>query len=148
MINEENPITEVPEDSCWGYLDTAEVGRLATSVNDQPEVFPVNYVVDGQSIVFRTAAGSKLEDIVTNNRVAFEADGWTEEAGWSVVLRGKAEIITDDAELALCDKMPLLPWVPTVKRNSVRGEAEQITGRTFAFGPEPKGNRDYFSRPG
>lgn len=40
MINEENPITEVPEDSCWGYLDTAEVGRLATSVNDQPEVFP------------------------------------------------------------------------------------------------------------
>ena len=87
MINEENPITEVPEDSCWGYLDTAEVGRLATSVNDQPEVFPVNYVVDGQSIVFRTAAGSKLEDIVTNNRVAFEADGWTEEAGWSVVLR-------------------------------------------------------------
>ncbi|MBZ0239292.1 MAG: pyridoxamine 5'-phosphate oxidase family protein, partial [Cutibacterium acnes] len=47
MINEENPITEVPEDSCWGYLDTAEVGRLATSVNDQPEVFPVNYVVDG-----------------------------------------------------------------------------------------------------
>ena len=53
MINEENPITEVPEDSCWGYLDTAEVGRLATSVNDQPEVFPVNYVVDGQSIVFR-----------------------------------------------------------------------------------------------
>src|SRR5260364_345716 len=123
MINEENPITEVPEDSCWGYLDTAEVGRLATSVNDQPEVFPVNYVVDGQSIVFRTAAGSKLEDIVTNNRVAFEADGWTEEA-----------------ELALCDKMPLLPWVPTVKRNYVRVEADQITGRTFAFGPEPKGN--------
>lgn len=140
MINEENPITEVPEDSCWGYLDTAEVGRLATSVNDQPEVFPVNYVVDGQSIVFRTAAGSKLEDIVTNNRVAFEADGWTEEAGWSVVLRGKAEIITDDAELALCDKMPLLPWVPTVKRNYIRVEADQITGRTFAFGPEPKGN--------
>ena len=140
MINEENPITEVPEDSCWGYLDTAEVGRLATSVNDQPEVFPVNYVVDGQSIVFRTAAGSKLEDIVPNNRVAFEADGWTEEAGWSVVLRGKAEIITDDAELALCDKMPLLPWVPTVKRNYVRVEADQITGRTFAFWPEPKGN--------
>ena len=114
------------------YKRQAEVGRLATSVNNQPEVFPVNYVVDGQSIVFRTAAGSKLEDIVTNNRVAFEADGWTEEAGWSVVLRGKAEIITDDAELALCDKMPLLPWVPTVKRNYVRVEADQITGRTFA----------------
>ena len=87
MINEENPITEVPEDSCWGYLDTAEVGRLATSVNDQPEVFPVNYVVDGQSIVFRTAAGSKLEDIVTNNRVAFEADGWTEETGCAAAPR-------------------------------------------------------------
>ena len=140
MINEENPITEVPEDSCWGYLDNAEVGRLATSVNDQPEVFPVNYVVDGQSIVFRTAAGSKLEDIVTNNRVAFEADGWTEETGWSVVVRGKAEVISDDAELALCDKMPLLPWVPTVKRNYVRVQADQITGRTFAFGPEPKRN--------
>lgn len=138
MSTEENPITEIPEDSCWGYLDTAEVGRLATSVGDQPEIYPVNYVVDGESVVFRTAAGSKLEEIVVNNRVAFEADGWSDEGGWSVLLRGTAEVITDEAELALCAKMPLRPWVPTVKRNYVRISADQITGRTFAFGPEPE----------
>lgn len=137
MDNADNPITVIEEDTCWGYLVTAEVGRLATSVDNQPEVFPVNYVVDGQSIVFRTAAGSKLEDIVTNHHVAFEADGWTDEGGWSVVLHGNAEVITDEAELARAARMPLLPWVPTVKKNYVRVIPEEVTGRTFVFGPEP-----------
>ncbi|AZZ39184.1 pyridoxamine 5'-phosphate oxidase family protein [Acidipropionibacterium jensenii] len=137
MSNEESPMSVVEEDSCWGYLDTALVGRLATSIDDQPQIFPVNYVVDGLSIVFRTAPGSKLDEIVRNSAVAFEADGWSEDGGWSVVLRGRAELIIDPDELALCEKMPLRPWVPTVKKNWVRIQPGQISGRTFAFGPEP-----------
>ena len=140
MVETTNPVSEIPEESAWGYLASVDVGRIAVFSDSTPEIYPVNFCLDGESVVFRSAPGSKLEKLVLDSHVAFEADGWTEEAGWSVVLRGKAEIITDDAELALCDKMPLLPWVPTVKRNYVRVEADQITGRTFAFGPEPKGN--------
>lgn len=132
-----NPITPVEEDTCWGYLASQEVGRLATASEGQPEIFPINYCVDGQSVVFRTASGSKLTELTANAQVAFEVDGWTEEGGWSVVLKGTAAEITDERELALADKMPLLPWVPTVKRHYVRITPEELTGRRFAFGPEP-----------
>ncbi|WP_257478406.1 pyridoxamine 5'-phosphate oxidase family protein [Acidipropionibacterium jensenii] len=137
MSSMDSPMTVVEEDTCWGYLDTAEVGRLATSADNRPQIFPVNYVVDGLSVVFRTAPGTKLDEMVRNSAVAFEADGWSEQGGWSVVIRGTAEVITSPEELALCEKMPLRPWVPTVKKTWVRVQASSISGRTFAFGPEP-----------
>ncbi len=131
------PIAEIPEVSCWGYLATQEVGRFVTAVNDVPEIFPVNFVLDGESVVFRTAEGSKLWNLLTNDNIAFEVDGWTEESGWSIVLHGRAEVINDLAELARCKAMPLRPWIPTHKTIWVRLITERITGRRFLFGPEP-----------
>ena len=48
------------EPACWELLEGASVGRLAVDVAGQPDIFPVNFVVDRGSIVFRTAAGTKL----------------------------------------------------------------------------------------
>lgn len=138
MADTTNPITVVPEDACWGYLASQEVGRLVTSVGNRPELFPVNFVLDGQSVVFRTAEGSKLAQIVTNDDVAFQCDGWDDEGGWSVLLHGTAEVISDEAELARCEKMPLRPWVPTVKPHWVRLNPSEIVGRTFIFGRLPE----------
>ncbi|GAB2487937.1 pyridoxamine 5'-phosphate oxidase family protein [Luteococcus sediminum] len=135
---ENNPITIIEEDTCWGYLASQEVGRLATAKDGQPEIFPINYCVDGQSIVFRTASGSKLQELSENAHVAFEVDGWNDEGGWSIVLKGDASEITSAHELALADKMPLKPWVPTVKSHYVRVVPSEISGRGFTFGPEPK----------
>ena len=130
----EGPIVPLEEDSAWGYLDSAEVGRLATALGEQPDVFPVNFVVDGPSVVFRTAEGTKLAELVLNQRVAFEADNWDAEGGWSVVLRGTAERITDEAELARAEKLPLRPFLPGVKTNFVRISPDTISGRYFRFG--------------
>ncbi|MEZ5248043.1 MAG: pyridoxamine 5'-phosphate oxidase family protein [Ilumatobacteraceae bacterium] len=47
-------------DECWQLFRSAEVGRLAVSISNHPDIFPLNYVVDGESIVFRTAPGTKL----------------------------------------------------------------------------------------
>lgn len=137
MSESSNPVTDVPEEACWGYLASQEVGRLVTAVDNQPEVFPVNFVLDGESVVFRTAEGTKLNNVVTNHRIAFEVDGWDEEAGWSVVLHGTAEVVEDADDLARFAKMPLRPWIPTVKVNWVRLSSDTITGRKFEFGPEP-----------
>ena len=133
-MDSNDPITPLTEDTAWGYLDSAEVGRLATALGEQPDIFPVNYVVDGQSVVFRTAEGTKLAEIVLNKQVAFEADMWDEKGGWSVVLRGKAERITDPDELERVEKLPLRPFVDTVKTNFMRISAGKITGRYFRFG--------------
>lgn len=135
MTENNSPINETLEETAWGYLASEEVGRVAVVDEDgTPSIYPVNYAVDGESVVFRSAAGSKLSSIVENDHVAFEVDGWNDTDGWSVILRGTAEIVSDADELARCDKLPLLPWIGTVKSTFVRiSPTVDISGRTFKF---------------
>ena len=69
---------------------------------------------------------------------AFNGQNRNDDGGWSVLLHGTAEVISDEAELARCEKMPLRPWVPTVKTHYVRIRPDRVSGRQFAFGPEPE----------
>lgn len=59
----------------WELLREAVVGRLAVLLDAQPDIFPINYLVDHGSIVFRTAEGTKLLAAV-NRKVAFEVDSY------------------------------------------------------------------------
>ena len=79
------------EDVCWALLRTAPVGRLAVSVADHPDIFPINFLVDHATIVFRTTEGTKLAATLTSPLIAFEADGYDLEVGeaWSVVVKGR-----------------------------------------------------------
>ena len=138
MAETTNPVSEIPEESAWGYLASVDVGRIAVFSDSTPEIYPVNFCLDGESVVFRSAPGSKLEKLVLDSHVAFEADGWTDEGGWSVLVRGTAALIEDADELARLAKAPLRPGVTTVKRNWVRVTPTRITALRFAFGPEPQ----------
>lgn len=135
MAHSEAPVTILSEDACWGLLAGLDVGRLATVADDAPEIFPINYVVDGTSVVFRTADGSKLAELTNNAHVAFEVDTWDLEGGKSVVLKGTATEITDPEELSRARALPLRPWIDTVKTHFVRVSARDISGRVFRFGP-------------
>ncbi|MBI4901116.1 MAG: pyridoxamine 5'-phosphate oxidase family protein [Actinobacteria bacterium] len=137
MVESTNPVTVLDESRCWDLLASQSVGRLATAVQGMPEIFPVNFVVDGETVVFRTAEGSKLMELVINEQVCFEVDGWNENRGWSVVVKGLAEVIPSGEEHDRVEALPLRPWVPTVKTNFVRVTATEISGRRFAFGPDP-----------
>jgi hypothetical protein len=122
-------ILEAP--TCWQLLGEAEVGRLAVSVGRYPDIFPVNYVVDRRTVVFRTAEGTKLLATVVSPSVAFEVDGYDPQAGeaWSVVIKGHArEIPMHDL---LDDTFPLFPWTATPKPRFVRVVPDSITGRRF-----------------
>ena len=68
------PISILPESECWNLLSSASLGRLVTSVDGQPEIFPVNFVVQHRTVLFRTAEGTKLVSAAINNNVLFEAD--------------------------------------------------------------------------
>lgn len=48
------------DDECWELLRTATVGRLAVDVGGRPDIYPINFVIDDGTIVFRTGAGTKL----------------------------------------------------------------------------------------
>ncbi len=117
--------------ACWQLLSHEEVGRLAVAVDRYPEIFPVNYVVDQETVIFRTAEGTKLLAIVVSPSVAFEVDGYDSEAGeaWSVIIKGPArEIPMHDL---LDDAFPLFPWTATPKPRFVRVVPDSISGRRF-----------------
>jgi nitroimidazol reductase NimA-like FMN-containing flavoprotein (pyridoxamine 5'-phosphate oxidase superfamily) len=77
---------------CRELLMEHHFGRLAfvDAVGVLPVIIPVNYLIDEDTIVFRTDAGSKVAAAVRGAPVAFEVDGvdHDHQAGWSVVVRG------------------------------------------------------------
>ena len=130
-------IWELTEDQCWNLLARCEVGRLAVVVDGKPEIFPVNYVVDGPHVFFRTAPGSKLADIAANPDVAFEVDEFDETTAASGVLKGVGKCLHLAADIDVAESLPLASWLPTLKFRWVRIAAVSITGRRFERGPEP-----------
>jgi hypothetical protein len=108
-----------------------------------PTVFPVNFILDRQMVVFRTDAGTKLDAACRGSRVAFEIDGTDAAArsGWSVLVRGEAIEVTDPAELARLRKRPLDPWAPGNKAHFVRILPAALTGRRISApdGPSHRG---------
>lgn len=124
---------ELAATECWRLLRLHEVGRLAVSISDHPDIFPINYVVDGDGIVFRTGAGTKLAASVLGRGVAFEVDGYDPIAGeaWSVVAKGRARQIEHMIEYFEADTLPLFPWHASPKPDIVRIEPLELTGRRF-----------------
>ena len=68
-------VTILEAHTCWMLLRSSEVGRLAVSVADHPDIFPINYVVQGGTLLFRTSQGTKLAALTINESVALEIDG-------------------------------------------------------------------------
>ncbi len=118
---------------CWDLLREAEVGRLAVSIQQQPDIFPINYVVDHGSIVFRTAEGTKLAAAVLGRSVAFEIDGYEPVSGeaWSVVIKGRATEIERVHDVLEAIDLPLFPWHASPKPRFVRIEVVELSGRRF-----------------
>lgn len=121
------------ETECWDLLDRAAVGRLAVDVAGQPDIFPINFVVDARGIVFRTAAGTKLAGAVLNRLVAFEIDGYepADRTAWSVVVKGHARPIERMQEMFDAEDLPLFPWLAWEKPNFVRIDPTVVTGRRY-----------------
>jgi len=125
---------ELTRDVCWELLAATDVGRLAVGIGDRPDIFPVNFVVDDRSIVFRTAEGTKLAAAVLGRAIAFEVDGYDADTGeaWSVVVKGPAIELGSMAELFAVEDLPLFPWHTSPKPRYVRIRPEGVTGRRFA----------------
>jgi nitroimidazol reductase NimA-like FMN-containing flavoprotein (pyridoxamine 5'-phosphate oxidase superfamily) len=132
-MSDDPDVTAVPEHTCWMLLRSVEVARLAVSVDARPDIFPINFVVDHGTVVFRTGEGSKLAAITANPVVAFEADGYDAQAqeAWSVVIQGHAEEIKQLHERIESMDLPLFPWQPAPKSRFVRIVPEHISGRRF-----------------
>jgi uncharacterized protein len=115
-------------------LATVPIGRIGFIADDEVAVLPVRFLVDGQDVVFRTYAGTKLSNIEVGRYVCFEADSYDAAArtGWSVVARGLVEKESEAACLRL-DGPGLESWGETGQdRLWMRIRPTTITGRRIA----------------
>ena len=99
----DNGLELLTPEQCHDLLPRAGVGRVGVTIAALPAIFPVNFALLGEDIVFLTGEGTKLRAATDRAVVAFEVDqfdlvaGW----GWSVLAVGMATVITDPEELRL-----------------------------------------------
>jgi nitroimidazol reductase NimA-like FMN-containing flavoprotein (pyridoxamine 5'-phosphate oxidase superfamily) len=127
---DERPLGELIElesDECFRLVATLEVGRIAVAGSGlAPLVVPVNYVLDGDTIVFRTDEGSKLLALL-ENPASFQVDFLDSfhRTGWSVLIQGAVEEVDGDQLTHLA----LHPWAPGRKVHWLKLVPFVVTGR-------------------
>ncbi|RBY75476.1 pyridoxamine 5'-phosphate oxidase family protein [Geodermatophilus sp. TF02-6] len=134
-------LEEIPPEECYRLLATQEIGRLGVNAEHHPLIFPVNFGLDGSTIVIRTRPGTKLTAAVHAN-VSFEVDEIDRRtrSGWSVLVRGQAEEVGEEhrAELvARTHATGVEPWAPGDTGHWLRLIPHEISGRRIVTGELP-----------
>ena len=126
-------LVPIPPEECLERLAGEPVGRVAYCDLHGPVVLPVNHVVSGGAIWFRTSPYSELSRHLQHagqeSAVAFEVDGFDSyaESGWSVLVHGTATLPEHD-ERPEPEERPR-PWVEGSRDLYVRVRPRSITGR-------------------
>lgn len=136
---------ELSREECLQLLASHSFGRLGVSMgNRAPVIRPVNYLFDraSQSVVFRTAEGSKFHALLRAAEAAFEIDGIDEDSrtGWSVVIRGIADELRDWSIVRRLDRLGLEPWAPGPKPHWMHIRAWTVSGRRIVLPAETIGD--------
>jgi transcriptional regulator with XRE-family HTH domain len=123
-------LEQLTEAECRSLIAPGGVGRVVFSTEHGPEALPVNYVVVDDALIFRTARGSPLATIVGTN-IGFEVDRLDEafKEGWSVLVSGQADHVTEPAMVRRLDSIVSKPWAGGDRDMLIRIEPVRFTGR-------------------
>jgi nitroimidazol reductase NimA-like FMN-containing flavoprotein (pyridoxamine 5'-phosphate oxidase superfamily) len=121
----------LPREECLRLLRTQSLGRVAVRFGEAPSILPVIFAVLDDDVVFRTDPGTKLTAAVMRTIVAFEVDDAdpTSRTGWSVLVIGPVDEITDATTLAQVAALGLEPWVDSGRDRVLRIRSRTVTGR-------------------
>jgi len=120
-------------EECLELLAGRGLGRVSVSIGALPAILPVNYALWDDSVVFRTAPGTKLSAALMGSVVGFEVDDAVDDlsGGWSVLVVGHATEIRDVATLERVRQLPLRTWAAGERDHFVRIPTKHISGRAF-----------------
>jgi len=118
---------------CRAMLATTRVGRVAVTTDALPVIAPVNYVLDGNSIVFRTRPGGMLARACDNAVIAFGIDELAADGshGWSVNVVGIASLLAPSEQLRALSR-GLVSAAGDDAQQFVRLRIGVVTGRRIA----------------
>jgi len=129
-------VDDLSREECERLLASQNLGRIAIIVDGRPQIFPVNYVLEDEVVVFRTSSGLKLERSPLTP-VAFETDMVDTAAGeaWSVVLEGTAQDITEaiDTRSVSLRQLAVEPAAPGDRPYWMGVYVREMSGRRFRF---------------
>ncbi|HVX46446.1 MAG TPA: pyridoxamine 5'-phosphate oxidase family protein [Mycobacteriales bacterium] len=138
MASSPRVLSVISDSECRVLLKLGEIGRVVVSVDALPAAFPVTYRVVDDAVVFRTGDGSKLSAALRHAVVAFEVDEIDPDrrVGWSVLVVGRAGLVTDREQIARLDKAGIDSWFTNAGPAYVRISVDRISGRRLD-GTEP-----------
>jgi len=116
---------------CFDLLEAGGIGRVGIATSEGVMILPVNYAVKGQTIIYRTAPDTLLA-LHVNTQLSFEVDQCDEtlHEGWSVLVQGHAQEVTDELQVKqIEDVTHLKPWAPGARDVYVRLAPTEVSGR-------------------
>jgi nitroimidazol reductase NimA-like FMN-containing flavoprotein (pyridoxamine 5'-phosphate oxidase superfamily) len=131
---------EIPVEECRQLLSAGLVGRVALSTPLGPHIVPVNYTVVDDSVVVRTSPYSLLGSHARGSILALEVDQFDYELqrGWSVVARGRADVVTTAEELDHIRRVwEPHAWASGQRNLHLRVRWTELTGRRLGQGWQP-----------
>ncbi|MFE3169158.1 pyridoxamine 5'-phosphate oxidase family protein [Streptomyces sp. NPDC059224] len=140
-MSRDNDFRALDRLECLRLLAKVPVGRVVYTRHALPAVLPVNFSLDADSsVLLCTAPNSELVRAVEGVVVAFEADEFDAEnrSGWSVVVTGRATVVSSSAERARLSQTGPRSWMPTPEPVFVRIDCEMITGRELGHRQRPE----------
>lgn len=126
--------TLTPEE-CWRLLGKRVVGRVGFDMGHGPRIHPVNYRVDGRSVVLRTSEDAELtrfvEMFADGSLIAFEVDEIDYEwhQGWSVMIEGQIARVEEPEERRSLHAVWPRPWADGRRDLLARVTPVEVTGR-------------------
>jgi nitroimidazol reductase NimA-like FMN-containing flavoprotein (pyridoxamine 5'-phosphate oxidase superfamily) len=117
------------EGECLELLNETSVGRVAWNEPEGPIVLPVNYTMDGSSVIFRTALDGSVARQLHLGFASFQIDEHDEftQTGWSVLVRGVLSCV--EARQREIDDSKVMPWAEGDRHFAMRITPLRITGR-------------------
>ncbi|GAA2899292.1 pyridoxamine 5'-phosphate oxidase family protein [Streptosporangium fragile] len=127
-------------EECLELLSSTPIGRIVFTDRALPAVQPVIFCLDGEDIVIRTGAESKLAAATRDTVAAFESDDFDPRthAGWSVTAVGRTRAAHDPAEIARLSALPLAAWMPGKRDHFIVLSTERLSGRRIRSQSVPR----------
>jgi hypothetical protein len=124
----------IGREECLRLLEAHGVGRIGAIVGCRPIIYPVNYALADDAIIFLTRPGGDLDGSTEGTIVAFEIDSadFTYHEGWSVLVVGRSAHVSDPSALKRARGLSLMPWAGEDRTVMVRIVLDQVTGQRIS----------------
>lgn len=131
---------ELSREDCTRLLAAGLVARVAVSTPTGPEIIPVNCSMVDDYMVIRTTPYSVLGSNAPGTVVALEIDDldYENQRGWSVMVRGRAELVTAAADIERIQHVwNPNAWAAGTRSAYLRIPLTEISGRQLGHGWSP-----------